>query len=205
MSGLESSYCYVLLMLIVTAVHCNQKNFYSYSPTDFIEYGTHISNFSLSCINENGTSFCPPWMYCDNGICRCGDIPYSILRCDDNWPGKVSVLDCYCLTYSEEKGITELGNCIFNCAGKDNNIVVNKDPIYRYLPMNIFKLNDFMCRGNIFYREGTLCGRCKDTFYPKANSFDMKCIKCGNRGINWLKYMLVCFVLYSALLSYSSK
>ncbi len=45
-----------------------------------------------------------------------------------------------------------------------------------------------------FSREGTLCGKCKETLYPIAYSFDMRCIKCGNRGINWLKYILVSFL-----------
>ena len=123
-------------------------------------------------------------MYCDNGTCKCGDIPHSILRCDDNWPGTVSVLDCYCLTYNKEKDTNEIGQCIFNCAS---------DTLYQEVPMNVsqLKLNYFMCEEN---REGTLCGKCKDTFYPIAYSFDMKCTKCGNRGINILKYIVVCFL-----------
>ncbi len=131
---------------------------------------------------EDGASSCPPWMYCDNGTCRCGDIPQSIIRCDDNWPGKVSVLDCYCLTYNEEKDTNELGHCLFNCAKGDTSTgtTIKLDPIYHLLPNNVSKLNEFMCE--VFNREGTLCGKCKDTFYPKAYSFDMKCIQCSNFG-----------------------
>ena len=88
------------------------------------------------------------------------------------WPGKVSVLDCYCLTYNEEKHTNELGHCLFNCARKDDNTGTTiLDPIHHPLPMNVSKLNDFMCEG--FNRKGTLCGKC----YPMAYSYDMKCIK----------------------------
>ncbi len=125
--------------------------------------------FSLSCLMEGDGNSCPPWMYCDNGTCKCGDIPPRILRCSDNWPGKVSVLDCYCLTYEEEH-TNELGHCIFNCARKDN----DTDLIYN----------------EGFNREGTLCGKCKETLYPIAYSFDMRCIQCGNHGINWLKILV---------------
>ncbi len=143
-------------------------------------------------MEESANSY-PPWMYCDYGTCRCGEIPYSILRCDDNWPGRVSVLDCYCLTYNEEEHTNELGHCLFNCARKDDNTGTTIiDPIHHPLPMNVSKLNDFMCEG--FNRKGTLCGKCKDAFYPMAYSYDMKCIKCGNRGLNGLKYILVCLV-----------
>ncbi len=136
-TGLVSS-CYIL-MLILTEVHCNEKESWttlkdnhssslgehdlSYSQDGFLEddveffHDTSLNTFSLSCLMEGGGNSCPPWMYCDNGTCKCGDIPYSILRCDDNWPGKVSVLDCYCLTYNEEEHTNELGHCIFNCAG----------------------------------------------------------------------------------------
>ncbi len=194
------NYRYTILMLILTvqsltALKGNhrsleaQNRFYSKNGLieDYEEFldGSSLNRFSLSCLTE---SSCPPWMYCDNGTCRCGDIPNSIIRCDDNWPGKVSVLDCYCLTYNEAN---EVGHCLFNCVKRVRNSTTI-DRIYHILPDNISKLNDFMCEG--FNREGTLCGKCKDTFYPKAYSFDMKCIKCGNLGINGLKYILVSFV-----------
>ncbi len=207
-TGLVSS-CYIL-MLILTVVHCNEKkswttlkgnhssslgeNDLSYSQDGFLEedvqffHGTSLNKFSLSCLMEGGANSCPPWMYCDNGTCKCGDISHSILRCDDNRPGKVSVLDCYCLTYNEEEHTNELGHCIFNCIRNVN----STDVIYHLLPNNVPELNDFMCEG--FNKEGTLCGKCKENLYPIANSFDMKCIKCDNRGINWLRYILVSFL-----------
>ncbi len=78
---------------------------------------------------EDSGNSCPPWMYCDNGTCKCGDIPHSILRCacDDNWPGKVSVLDCYCPTYNKDEDQNEAGNCISNCAKRH---VGGKDSVY---------------------------------------------------------------------------
>ncbi len=196
-----------MLILMVHVVHCKEKesNYssnlgtrdLSYSQKRFVEdydHGTSLDRFSFSCLMEDGASSCPPWMYCDNGTCRCGEIPHTIIRCDDNWPGKVSVLDCYCLTYNEEKDTNEVGHCLFNCAREDdhNDTTMITDPIYHVLPDNVSKLNDFMC--GRFNREGTLCGKCKDTFYPIVYSFDMKCIKCGNLGINGLKYILVSFV-----------
>ncbi len=156
-TGLVSS-CYIL-MLILTVVHCNERESWTTQEgnhssslgkhdlsdgllEDNVEFfhGTSLNRFSLSCLmEEGGGNSCPPWMYCDNGTCRCGDIPHSILRCDDNWPGKVSVLDCYCLTYNEEEHTNEVGHCIFNCARRNN----NTDLIYIPLPNNVSEFNDF--------------------------------------------------------------
>ncbi len=106
---------------------------------------TNHTIFPLSCLMEESANSYPPWIYCDDGTCRCGEIPHSIL---DIWPEKVSVLDCYCLTYNEEKHTNELGHCLFNCARKDDNTGTTiLDPIHHPLPMNVSKLNDFMCEG----------------------------------------------------------
>ncbi len=46
---------------------------------EFLQDINHTS-FPFSCLMEDSANSYPPWMYCDNGTCRCGEIPHSILR-----------------------------------------------------------------------------------------------------------------------------
>ncbi len=83
-----------MLILTVHVVHCKKKKSWTtryngahdllYSQKKFVKeygelnHGTSLDRFSFSCLMEDGASSCPPWMYCDNGTCRCGDIPHKM-------------------------------------------------------------------------------------------------------------------------------
>ena len=138
---------------------------------------THWNDSSKSC-----SDFCSPWVYCDNGKCRCGEVPDHTLQC--NVQKNVSLLDNNCLTYNEDKHIAEVGRCIFTS--------INTISPCTILPRSLSELDTFMC-GEEFNRTGTLCGKCKDDHYPLVYSFDMNCIRCPNGKANWWKYVLAAY------------
>ena len=151
-------------------------------------HNLYSSNHS-TCSSENGSDFCSPWHYCDNGECTCGEVPHGTLHCSKN--GELSVLDSFCVTFNTSQGLTEAGKCIFNC--QNHKVNDSSDNIYRILPKIPSELNEVMC-GNQFNRNGTLCGTCKDGYFPKVYSFNMTCVKCPHSRANWWKFVLSAFL-----------
>ena len=99
------------------------------------------------------------------------------------------MLSCFCVTYNEDEDKIEVGNCIYNC----NNIKSDfSNSVYHILPKSASKLNEVMC--GKFNRNGTLCGKCRDGFFPLVYSFNMTCVKCPNGRSNWWKYVLSAFL-----------
>ena len=143
------------------------------------------SNFSYSCSSNDNTRLC---IFNDDGLSKCGHIPYNILQCSSQ--GNISVLACYCITYNEESQ-AEIGSCIYNCF--NTNKTGFGDSVYHILPKNASDLNEVICEKE-FFRNGTLCGKCKDGYYPLAYSFNLTCIKCPDGGANWWKFVLSAFL-----------
>ena len=115
---------------------------------------------SYSCSSNDSTSLC---VFSDDGLSKCGDIPHDILQCSSQ--GNISVLDYYCITYNEndKESQAEIGNCIYNCVYKN---AINNS-VYRVLPRNTSDLNEVSC-GKGFFRDGTLCSKCKDGYFPQV-------------------------------------
>ncbi len=83
----------------------------------------------------------------------------------------------------------EVGKCIYDCG--TGNASSDNLGITFPLPSKLTELDMEMC--SEFSRMGTLCGACKDGYYPLAYSFDMKCVECPNGKSNWWKYVLVAY------------
>ena len=152
------------------------------------KYQLYNSNCSYSSSSNDSTRLC---IFSDNGLSKCGDIPHDILQCSSQ--GNISVLDCYCITYSESENESqaEIGSCMYNCLN------INKtdfsDFVYHILPKNTSDSNEVIC-GKEFSRNGTLCGKCKDGYYPLVYSFNLTCIKCPHGRANWWKFVLSAFL-----------
>ena len=74
--------------------------------------GTHPLPVDGSCSDDQ---MCPPCFFCEEGHCKCGPtLPNAIIVCDDKMM-TTSVLDCYCATYNEDRNVTQIGACIYNC------------------------------------------------------------------------------------------
>ena len=140
---------------------------------------------SYYCPSNDSTNLC---VFSDDGLSKCGDIPHDILQCSSQ--GNISVLDCYCITYNknEKESQAEIGSCIYNCGYTDSIY-----SLYQILPENISDSNEVIC-GKEFSRNGTLCGKCKDGYYPLVYSFNMTCVKCPHGGTNWWKFVLYAFL-----------
>jgi hypothetical protein len=135
---------------------------------------------SEKCSNQS--SYCSPWVYCEESQCVCGHPPKTgSFNCR---VGKnLSVLAMNCITYDKESDTFEAGKCFFN----------NHIGAFTKYPMSISEVDEFLC-GRLFNRTGTLCGKCKDDHYPLAYSFDMNCVKCPNGKTNWWKYILAAYL-----------
>ena len=150
----------------------------------------HSRDFKSCSKFDSDPNFCSPWVYCNNGECKCGEIPNDIIHCSVQPARNLSVLDCNCVTYNEKESLFEAGSCIYT----DTNFTKLQEvalPIHT-LPMNIPDLNYFLC-AQVFNRTGTLCGKCKEQHYPPVYFFDMKCIRCPGGKSNWWKFVLAVF------------
>ena len=145
----------------------------------------YSSNCSYSINNSN---LC---IVCNDGLSKCGHIPHDILQCRSQ--GNISVLDCHCITYSEseKESQAEIGNCVYNCINKRRSEFT--DPMYHTLPKNTSDSNEVLC-GKEFFRDGTLCGKCKDGYFPQVYSFNLTCVKCPHGRANWWKFVLIAFL-----------
>ena len=135
------------------------------------------------CINASGS--CSPWFDCGETDWLCDKIPHDIFKCSDHQ--RVSILTCHCATYNEAEDVIEVGKCIYNTVPTPENLIP-----YKELPATKDEINDVMCQE--FNRTGTLCGKCKDGYYPLAYSFDMNCVECPNGKSNWWRFVLVAFL-----------
>lgn len=134
---------------------------------------------------------CPPWFVVHsssrNSTCECSNTSKDIVRCNESLQ-ESSILDCYCMTYSKSTG-TVMGACLYGCIQLRSKYA---DPLYTLLPHTIEELNNATC-GRL-NRDGQLCGRCKEGYYPPVYSLDVRCMKCSSSKYAWMKYIGVAFV-----------
>jgi hypothetical protein len=128
-----------------------------------------------------------PLHCCEYEDCRCDDfLPGKILQCGSKG-GVLSVLNSYCLTLDEETDTFDVGQCLYNYN--------TRDFMYHDLPKVKSMLVDHMCSKEMeLNRTGTLCGKCRDGYYPLAYSFSMECVPCPNGKSNWWKFVLAAFL-----------
>lgn len=141
-------------------------------------------DFKGTCASMSGCV--SPWHYCNNSMCTCGLIPYKTLECNDN---NFAVLEYYCATVDQSSCSTQIGICLYNYGDFNNSSHVER---YTPLPNTLHDLQDFLCEP--YNRTGTLCGRCKNGYYPLAHSFDMNCVECPDGKANWWKYLMVVYL-----------
>ena len=152
--------------------------------------GLNISN----CLETgNGRARCPPGLFWrgEDRCCQCGVYPESKLRCHGSF---LLLRNHYCVTYNWATGNTSAGECVrmldkslIALAGHNTNF-----SFYTALPTNPSKLNKLMCKP--LNRNGTLCGKCQNDYYPLAYSFNMTCIPCHHVSWNWVKYIMAAYL-----------
>ena len=173
----------VILPLLFSSLKWNQA-------TDTRHKASAISvaknESSLLACSTPGT-LCPPWQNCIDGSCTCGETPHNVLYCDKD--GTLDILNCFCTTYDWNTSTMELGQCILNCQHKR---CASEKRIYRSLTSNLSDLDEVIC--GKFNRRGSLCGSCKDGYFPLAYSYNMTCVKCEETWYNWIEYLLIVYV-----------
>ena len=138
---------------------------------------------------EKGKLNCPPWHVRDeNGECSDGSGVFSLINIA---PGtnQTWLQASYCMTTSHDNHPNRtdvVGSCLYTYLSA---LPVNTP--YYPLPCNASKLNQYMCAD--LNREGQLCGRCVDGYAPSVFSYSLKCVKCTDYHLNWLKYIGVAF------------
>ena len=144
--------------------------------------------------SEDGIS-CPHWMFpvhTENGstACECGDYLEGVVLCSRETQN-VEVHKYYCMTYSSGSTSLVVGKCWYG--RKYNHYHKSEFFDYYPLPSNVSQVCD------LFYREGQLCGKCKDGFALPVYSYDPSCVNCTEYSSNWVKYMAISFLSPTAL------
>ena len=116
------------------------------------------------------------------GYCRCGESPQDIIQCEGD--NSLKILTSFCATYDYRTNTTLLGICLYN-SNRSLDLV-------GYYPSNGSQLTEVFC--GKFNRQGSLCGSCKDGYFPLAYSYNMTCVKCEETWYNWIEYLLIVYV-----------
>ncbi len=169
-----------------------------YCRTVYAFSGNRLNTTELHQLEEkNSTSFlkcsagsnqCTAWKYCDlNRQCKCGRSPFDMIKCLPD--GNLVLETCTCATYDNITNTTQLGKCLYNCERHGNNYFSSAYKIYSQDPN---ELNEALC--DKFNRRGSLCGSCKDGYYPLAYSYNMTCVRCEDTWYNWVEYLVVVYL-----------
>lgn len=180
-----------LHIVLATIEHRNdeQQRIANHAPkeegwlTDQEDCGTQL------LLPDNRLRSCnAPWTYC-KGTCMCGNVVYKIIHC--NVRDNSTILTCNCITYNEREGLTEIGSCIYNSGPLHKGNVAFTG--YTAIPLQVRDLNEVMC-GRRFNRNGTLCGKCREGYYPLAYSYNVSCVQCPGQRYHWWTFALAAFL-----------
>ena len=120
----------------------------------------------------------------------CDQIPHGILKCSHN---SISIQPCACVDYDKFEGLIEVGKCIYTCPYVAPNKAEFAD---LELVAAVEAFGNSTCAE--FNRKGTLCGECKDNFYPLVYSYNLTCVECAGGKSNWWKFVLAAFLPLTA-------
>ena len=139
--------------------------------------------FAVSVTLTGSAAACPVWMLINGSTnkCQCGDSLKGIVSCEgNNDHHRLSLLPCYCMTYSEAANTTVVGSCLARCE-KGGTVHTS----------NITELNKEQC--GVFNREGQHCG-------PPVYSYTIPCVRCNASDLasNIVNYLAVAYLPLTA-------
>ena len=140
-----------------------------------------------------------------NYTCKCGNSLHETVYCkfneDDTSYSNVGILDCSCMTYDENRNETVVGHCLHNCVnGSDSNSNTHIERVYHRINRNLTPRNFTNRICGYMHREGRLCGKCEEGYYPPVYSYTSKCVKCPNHWYNWVLFVFEAFPLLTLFL-----
>ena len=173
---------YLLLSFFVVIVLANGKR--DLAPQQIKRNEKNKSRL-VHAINCSGHALCPSWHYCaSDGYCKCGESPHEIIQCEND--NSLKILAGFCATYEYKTNTTLLGSCLYYSNRSEVLDLVG------YYPSNGSQLTEAFC--GKYNRQGSLCGSCKDGYFPLAYSYNMTCVKCEDTWYNWIEYLLIVYV-----------
>ncbi len=193
-------YCMFLLycsLLLITPAASSSERYELNHGLQLLNQERDSCNLNHTCLNESGEdeeSTCPVWFLCNvSKTCQCGPTLRGIIKCDEDRLASY-VMNCFCVTTIEGTGDTIAGACFANCAKTLLNDYDRADStsVYHLLPKNKSRLNSDMC-GHM-NRDGELCGKCKEDYYPMAYSYNQSCVRCENGHRNWWLYIIAAYL-----------
>ena len=150
---------------------------------------------------------CPVWTTYNRtaGKCECGDRLNGVVHCDPD-TRKISLIQCYCMTYNEEANVSVVGPCIFMCSNR-NLDRLNCDRFNEIKTYDNLLLNSDVC--GHFHRTGQLCSKCLPGYGLPVYSYkSLQCTKCLKSEFyrNLIRYLCVAFlpltVFYAIIITF---
>ena len=106
-------------------------------------------------------------VYLEENILKCNEVNYKNSNLHENSDyefceinTELTILN-HCITFDKSANSTEIGSCIY----------VASKILHEKELSNVPRLAGSIC--GKFKRNGTLCGKCQDGYYPLAYSYDM--------------------------------
>ena len=132
---------------------------------------------------------CEGWSLPSNvsNRCICGDTISELIRCD-NYTLKFSVIDCIAITYDSKLQKLLAGQTPFTC----KNFLLDNGTKEYSANVSAKCFTEKFCDPN--NRKGFLCGECKPGFGVPVYSYDMRCVHCSGRKVEWLKYIAMAYI-----------
>ena len=139
---------------------------------------------------------CPVWTVYNSTSekCECGNSLGGVVHCDPQ-SLKISLMFCYCMTFSQDTKKILVGPCMERCYHKND---INCIPLNEMQTNSTENLNEEMC-GDL-KRKGQHCGDCIEGHGWPVYSYSTACVNCteSNFTQNFVKYIAVAFLPLTA-------
>ena len=140
-------------------------------------------------IHSNSTDDCQGWTvpYVVDGdiSCKCGARLHDTIICNNNTLN-MSVQTCSIVSYDKERKEFVAGYAFYGCN------------IFNILKTDLranataLSVNSVFCQE--WNREGLMCGRCIENYGVPLYSYQLKCVKCSNDRVGWVKYVAISYI-----------
>ena len=148
--------------------------------------------FLLLAVIVQTSGQCPLRRIESNGSCDCGADLGGVVEC--NWDAnkiRISLLFCYCMTYSHLNKQTVVGLCSAMCTRRNTPDCQSFNELQSNDTQNI---TEETC--GVLKRTGQLCGECAEHHAPPVYSYSLQCVNCSGANLNYriLQYVATAFL-----------
>ena len=141
-----------------------------------------------------GTNECPTWMHYSNETdqCVCGADYHGMVKCNTTF-NETYILHCHLMTFDHSLQRVIAGLSFYGCK-----LPTPSKINYNLVPANKSQINKEVC--GYFFRDGRLCGACKEGYSPLVYSYQLHCKQCSETEskYNWIKFIAMAFIPLTA-------